>query len=38
MAQLAAMERERCAREVAAKNQIIELEETVQHQPNDFAD
>ena len=38
MAHLAAMERARREREEEAKRHIIELEEIVQHQPNDFAD
>ena len=38
MAHLAAMERERREREEEAKRHIIELEEIVQYQPNDFSD
>ena len=38
MAHLAAMERARREREEEAKRHIIELEEIVQYQPNDFAD
>jgi hypothetical protein len=38
MAHLASMERARREREEEAKRHIIELEEIVQHQPNDFAD
>lgn len=37
-AHLAARERERREREAAAVQQILELEEIVLHQPNDFAD
>ena len=37
-AHLAAIERDRREREETAKRQIIELEEMVLHQPNDFAD
>ena len=37
-AHLAAMERDRREREEAAMRQILELEEIVLHQPNDFAD
>jgi len=38
LAHLAAMENERREREEAEKRQILELEEIVLHQPNDFAD
>ena len=38
MAHLAAMESARREREEAAKRHILELEEIVLHQPNDFAD
>lgn len=37
-AHLAARERERREREAAAVQQILELEDIVLHQPNDFAD
>jgi len=37
-AHLAAMENERREREEAEKRQILEREEIVLHQPNDFAD
>lgn len=37
-AHLAARERDRREREAAAVQQILELEEIVLHQPNDFAD
>ena len=37
-AHLAAIERGRREREEEAKRQILELEEIVLHQPNDFAD
>ena len=37
-AHLAAIERARCEREEKAKRQKLELEEIIQHQPNDFAD
>jgi hypothetical protein len=37
-AHLAAIERDRREREETAKRQILELEEMVLHQPNDFAD
>ena len=38
MAHLAAMEQARREREVEVQRHILELEEIVQHQPNDFAD
>ena len=37
-AHLAAIERDRREREETAKRQILELEEMVLHQPNDFTD
>jgi hypothetical protein len=37
-AHLAARERERREREAAAVQQVLELEEIILHQPNDFAD
>jgi hypothetical protein len=37
-AHLAAIERDRREREETAERQILELEEMVLHQPNDFAD
>ena len=37
-AHLAAMERERREREEEIRRQVLELEEIVLHQPNDFAD
>jgi len=37
-AHLAAIERDRREREETAKRQMLELEEMVLHQPNDFAD
>jgi hypothetical protein len=38
VAHLAAMENARREREEEARRHIIEFEEIVQHQPNDFAD
>ena len=38
VAHLAAIERARREREEEAKRHILELEEIVLHQPNDFAD
>jgi len=37
-AHIAAMERARLEREAAARRHILELEEVILHQPNDFAD
>jgi hypothetical protein len=37
-AHLAAIQRARCEREEKEKRQILELEEIIQNQPNDFAD
>jgi hypothetical protein len=37
-AHIAAMEHARLEREAAARRHILELEEVILHQPNDFAD